>query len=1078
MGNSLNTEFVFDAKKGFATADAIEKRLVSLNASLNNLGKAPLATPGLDKFTNKISLADKKIANLGANISSLKSKSIEIKARVGEIRIPKSVPRSNIEITAKIGDIKIPKTAARINLDAHVKVVKYTITRPPTIDVRARISFNKIRAPKMPVLTARATVEKVKFPKPSDLSLKVKTLTIDAGRINVNGSSLNLPAAGGKSGDNESLFGAVLGGNLASRAITAVSGAALSGVGAVLDYSSKLEQATIGMTTMTGSAIDAKKHLSDLQTFAKTTPFEFGELVTASQKFQGVGIQAQKVIPILTDVGNSLAAAGRISELPFATKAIGDIVAKGRLQGQEIIQLANAGIPALKILSGALGKTQAEIIALGEDGKISSDLFLEALSRYSKANFGDAMKAQSRTFGGAMSNIKDALYITSQTAFEPLYEKISKTAVELTDRIANEKDFVKVGGMIASAIAKGVGETLSDQIKKEIKDLREGKSDAFALWNATVDVGAALKEGTTGKESVESILRKSTRLAMKGGFQADFAYDVSDLPDLEAVNFFGALNDEIIILRKIRETNLEKLRVSLKENPNALGSTIGSMISALGGVEPAVNKIPSVGEKLKLDAANTEAKKLLETLNKFNVSEVDGYLAFGKAEINAGTGSDLSKIRETADLEQAAIREKIRLQKQFYGEQAQALTREERNGSKGTELALQGVAAVNQLERQGAIAKFEAQKRINEEIDKAKTKVKEIGKTIDNTFDDLFVRLAKDNPIASVFLEGDKALKTLRENLKGLDAELQAKAISMQQKLNAGAAFEARLDNNLEEFELRQRAKDLRKSPSTSNITDPNKFFAEYIEFFSKKLEAGGAARKYNASLTADGKGFLGYSQTETSPFARFHSNIYTGADGRQYTNGFSRSDARNDILNSYDRITSKDGGFGGFSVRQKTFADLTKEDKDKYFADSQSQDNQSFNDRLKSQLSIIESRAFTPEQQAIADKKLIGLTSALNPDEIRGDLKEKIALANEREADRRANLEKEMLQLQKDQLAVDQQKAGLLSRLVEIAEKEGSGKITSLIEIVDKTDGKVTVTGAAAGNDDVRSYYEQYEDQ
>ena len=255
-------------------------------------------------------------------------------------------------------------------------------------------------------------------------------------------------------------------GNLASKAVSALTSKLYEGVSALLDYSSQLEQARIGFTTMTGSAVLAQEHLKDLQDFAKTTPFEFSDLVSASQKLQGVGFEARKVIPALTDVGNALAAAGRISELPFATKALGDIQAKGKLAGQEIIQLANAGIPALQILSKELGVTTAEVIQLGEDGRISSDLFFESLHRFSQEKFGDAMFAQSKTAQGAMSNIKDALYQTAAKAFAPLYERISTLAVKFGDEInAQGNDFEAVGRTIAKYIGTGLGLATSEIAK-------------------------------------------------------------------------------------------------------------------------------------------------------------------------------------------------------------------------------------------------------------------------------------------------------------------------------------------------------------------------------------------------------------------------------------------------------------------------------------------------------------------------------------------------------------------------------------------------------------------------------------
>jgi tape measure domain-containing protein len=247
----------------------------------------------------------------------------------------------------------------------------------------------------------------------------------------------------------------------AAGAVTSITSAAKQGIGVWLDYASKVEQAKIGFTTMIGSADEAGKHLKALQDFAKATPFEFEELVTASQKMQGVGIAASKVIPLLKDVGNALAASGRLGDLPEAVKALGDIQAKGKLAGQEIIQLANAGIPAIKMLSEYLGKSSADILKLSEDGKISADILFAALHKMSSERFGDAMERQSKTFMGAMSNITDALKQTAQTAFQPLYDRISGLAVKFSQEISQQQgDLEKVGGVIAKYIGQGLSEGL------------------------------------------------------------------------------------------------------------------------------------------------------------------------------------------------------------------------------------------------------------------------------------------------------------------------------------------------------------------------------------------------------------------------------------------------------------------------------------------------------------------------------------------------------------------------------------------------------------------------------------------
>lgn len=245
----------------------------------------------------------------------------------------------------------------------------------------------------------------------------------------------------GGSGRGAAFLAGAAGGLTALLGISAINEIHQAGA-AMIDYASKLETTRIAFTQMTGSADLAEQHLRDLQQFALKTPFQFGELIDASQRMQALGFNAEQVIPILNDVGNAVAAAGGGSErLDRVVLALSQIQSKGRLMTQEMNQLAEAGIPAWKVLEVQLGKSRAELVKMVEQGKISSQVFLEAFQKFSQQNFGGLMEAQSKTFTGAMSNIKDALLQTSAIAFAPLYEKLSKTAQAMSDLAINSKEF-------------------------------------------------------------------------------------------------------------------------------------------------------------------------------------------------------------------------------------------------------------------------------------------------------------------------------------------------------------------------------------------------------------------------------------------------------------------------------------------------------------------------------------------------------------------------------------------------------------------------------------------------------------
>jgi tape measure domain-containing protein len=199
-----------------------------------------------------------------------------------------------------------------------------------------------------------------------------------------------------------------------------------AGAAAWVNYASKLESTRIAFTTMLGSSQRAETHLKELQSFALATPFQFEELIDASQRMQALGFEAEQVIPILTDVGNAVAAAGGGSErLDRVVLALSQIQSKGRVMTQELNQLAEAGISGFKILEQQLGKSRAELVQMVEAGEISSAVFIEAFQKFSRQNFGGLMEKQAKTFTGAMSNIKDSALALSTTALAPLFKQLT-----------------------------------------------------------------------------------------------------------------------------------------------------------------------------------------------------------------------------------------------------------------------------------------------------------------------------------------------------------------------------------------------------------------------------------------------------------------------------------------------------------------------------------------------------------------------------------------------------------------------------------------------------------------------------
>lgn len=214
-----------------------------------------------------------------------------------------------------------------------------------------------------------------------------------------------------------------------------VAGAAAA-IGFGLKTAGSLEQASIGFTTMLGSAQAADKMIKDLQKFAASTPFEFGGLVKSSQQLLAMGFQAKDIIPTMTAAGNAVAAMGGTEEnVAAVTRALGQMQSKGKAAGGEMMQLTEQGIPAWQMLADKMGMTVPEVQKAVEKGMVSATTAIDAVVEGSNKRFGGMMEKQSKTLQGQMSNLQDTISQNLGAALADSMPKITALVSELTTQM-------------------------------------------------------------------------------------------------------------------------------------------------------------------------------------------------------------------------------------------------------------------------------------------------------------------------------------------------------------------------------------------------------------------------------------------------------------------------------------------------------------------------------------------------------------------------------------------------------------------------------------------------------------------
>lgn len=180
--------------------------------------------------------------------------------------------------------------------------------------------------------------------------------------------------------------------------------------GSAIKMAADMEQSQIAFTTLLGSADKAQKFLADLSSFAARTPFEMPGLQDASRKLLAFGFQADQIIPMMTSIGDAVAAlGGGAAEIDRVTYALGQMQAKGKVSAEEMGQLAELGIPVWQMLADKIGVDIPTAMKMAENGAIDATTGINAVLEGMNKRFGGAMEKQSTTLNGMWSTFKDNL---------------------------------------------------------------------------------------------------------------------------------------------------------------------------------------------------------------------------------------------------------------------------------------------------------------------------------------------------------------------------------------------------------------------------------------------------------------------------------------------------------------------------------------------------------------------------------------------------------------------------------------------------------------------------------------------
>jgi tape measure domain-containing protein len=221
----------------------------------------------------------------------------------------------------------------------------------------------------------------------------------------------------------------------AGRLIAAYAG--IEAVRFVFGNAAELESQTRSMEVLTGSAERATQIVQELQQLGAVTPFTSTELIDTAKRLQAFGVEAEQVVDITRRLADVSGATG--AELAGLATAYGQVQAKGRLQGEELLQFQERGVALQEVLRKEYGLTGAEFQKALEKGQISAEAVEYALKKLtdSGGKYANGAIAQSDTLRGKMSTLTDSVQVLAQTIGNTL-EPVFKWALSQATAVVGE----------------------------------------------------------------------------------------------------------------------------------------------------------------------------------------------------------------------------------------------------------------------------------------------------------------------------------------------------------------------------------------------------------------------------------------------------------------------------------------------------------------------------------------------------------------------------------------------------------------------------------------------------------------
>ena len=388
----------------------------------------------------------------------------------------------------------------------------------------------------------------------------------------------------------------------------------------IISVRSEMESLQISFETLAGKQLGRQLY-NDIKQFAATTPMMMGDLAKGAQTLLGFNIEAEKVMPILREIGDiSMGDAQKFNSL---TLAFAQMSSTGKLMGQDFNQMVNAGFNPLSVMAEKTGKSISKLKDEMSQGKITVQMVEDAFRSATEegGKFNGMLEKQSKGLRGALSNLEGSF----EDVLNDIGEKQQGVLVDginlASEALKHYEDFAKV---LLSVVA------------------------AYGSYKAVLLLAAAAQKAMALWDNIQLMMMFRKELGLATAAQQAFNLSVKANP---AGLLISAISGVVAATMLFTSRTSEAEEAQKKLN-KAFDDTQASVMSEQRNIDALFNKLRKAEKgttdyKKAKDAILDQYGKYLDGLDK-EIATLGNVEAAYKAVTRAAREAALARGREAA----------------------------------------------------------------------------------------------------------------------------------------------------------------------------------------------------------------------------------------------------------------------------------------------------------------------------------------------------------------------------------------------------------------------------------------------